>query len=759
MEAIVMSPKKLIITGLLVALAISILIYQLASGLNSRVAFARKELLGLEYIKPLVKFIEHTQRHRGIMNGYLSGEISLKNEAIAELKEIEETIRQIDLIDFRIGRHLDASIRWAELKAKWRRLQGDALNISQEESFNRHTEVIAGTVAIIYHVADTSNLALDPDLGSNHIKEIVVTHLPTLIECLGQMRAKSTGALASGRINEAGKMHLAILESKAIAALDGVSHHLSEAVDVAPGLSLKLGNLSKDIAETTADALGLVRGRILASMFDLTPLEFFNQISVPIRNGFKLHALSISALEEMLGSRIRRLTREMYFAVGAAMSGTGLLVYLGIWSYISVMNGIRRLELSSKELSEVNKKLEYDIIERMKVEERLIESEMLSRSILEGAGDGIITINGHGIIESFNPAASDIFNYSPDEVKGNGISMLFSEPGKDANGYLADYLAGEGKGISMLETVAVRKDGSVFPAELAASKIDIPMKSLYTIVLRDISERNRVTLMERHNRELKREVEERLRIEERLKKSLERERELNQMKSRFVSIVSHEFRTPLSIIASSTELIEKHRDRVSGEKFSVYIQRIKSSNSRMVELMDDVLMIGRYSEGKVEFNPAPLHLRKFCENLVESIQFQIKSGHIITFNGSNCPYGAVMDEKLLRQMLINLLNNAVKYSPDMHGVLLDVYGEGDEVLFIVSDKGIGIPEESIGHLFEPFHRAGNTGTIQGTGLGLAIVKNAVDAHKGKIEVKSLVGSGTVFKIRLQLKNAEVVENA
>ena len=253
-------------------------------------------------------------------------------------------------------------------------------------------------------------------------------------------------------------------------------------------------------------------------------------------------------------------------------------------------------------------------------------------------------------------------------------------------------------------------------------------------------------------------------------KALQRERELGDLKSRFISMTSHEFRTPLTTIQSSAELLERYRDRLSQEKQLTHLHRIQTAVERMTQMLDDVLIIGKAESGKLEFQPTPIDVVQFCRHLVEDLQLTAKNQHKINFtHQGNCTLAAqgtseegsgelshtlpLVDEKLLRHILGNLLSNAIKYSPGNSSVQFNLTCFDDKAIFQIQDQGIGIPPEDLPRLFESFHRARNVGTIQGTGLGLAIVKQCVELHKGEITVASEVGKGTTFTVTLPLSNS------
>ncbi|MFW6295787.1 MAG: PAS domain S-box protein, partial [Halothece sp.] len=245
-------------------------------------------------------------------------------------------------------------------------------------------------------------------------------------------------------------------------------------------------------------------------------------------------------------------------------------------------------------------------------------------------------------------------------------------------------------------------------------------------------------------------ITQRKQLEEELVKALEKEKELNELKSRFVSMTSHEFRTPLSTILSSAELLEHYSSRWSKEKQLLHLHRIQGAVQHMTQMLNDILIIGKADAGKLEFNPTSVNLIEFCQNLVEELKLTIQTGHAIALHIEDCCVNAIMDEKLLRHIFSNLISNAIKYSEA--GSLINFSLNCDEqyAYFQVQDPGIGIPAQDQPHLFESFYRATNVGNIQGTGLGLSIVKKCVNFHRGHIDVVSEENQGTRFIVTLPL---------
>ncbi|WP_071190003.1 PAS domain S-box protein [Trichormus sp. NMC-1] len=243
---------------------------------------------------------------------------------------------------------------------------------------------------------------------------------------------------------------------------------------------------------------------------------------------------------------------------------------------------------------------------------------------------------------------------------------------------------------------------------------------------------------------------------EQLQLSLVKEKEVSQMRARFITMASHEFRTPLAIISSSTGILQNFSDRLTTEKKHGHLEIIQKTIKHIVQLLDDVLMINRAEAERMEFNPEALDIIGFCRHLKDQIE-GTSSKHTIEFflNASEPILDDTLvvqfDPKILRQILTNLLSNAIKYSPENSFIYFSLTRDTDKLIFKIKDSGIGIPEEDKVNLFASFHRASNVSKISGTGLGLAIVKKCVDLHKGEITLDSQIDEGTTFTVSIPLQ--------
>ena len=247
-----------------------------------------------------------------------------------------------------------------------------------------------------------------------------------------------------------------------------------------------------------------------------------------------------------------------------------------------------------------------------------------------------------------------------------------------------------------------------------------------------------------------RDITERKRLDE-VRLALEREKELSVLKTRFFSMASHEFRTPLSTVLAAAQILENYFNSCEhSEKWLRNLNRIQDSVKHMVQLLDDILTINRAETGKLEFNPQKINLEEFCRQFVEEMQLSAGTEHTIKFACQGEKTHAYLDDKLLRSIVTNLLSNAIKYSPKGGQILFSLKFESDNVQMQICDRGVGISTEDQKQLFEPFYRGKNVRKIPGTGLGLVVVKKCVDLHGGCMAIASEVGKGTTVTIILPL---------
>jgi PAS domain S-box-containing protein len=241
-------------------------------------------------------------------------------------------------------------------------------------------------------------------------------------------------------------------------------------------------------------------------------------------------------------------------------------------------------------------------------------------------------------------------------------------------------------------------------------------------------------------------------LEQELRETLRVERELGELKSRFVSMVSHEFRTPLTTILSSSELLRLFSERMDDDRKLNHLKKIQSQVHHLTDMLDSILTLNRGEVVGLRFDPTEIDINDFCAMTIEEVMLSARPGQHIVADHQPPGMQILIDERLLRIVLTNLLTNAFKYSPENSAISLSIRIEPGLLIIRVADEGIGIPEDDLKHLFTAFHRATNVGVTPGTGLGLSILKQNIDAYGGTIHVASTLGEGTTFTVNLPLND-------
>jgi two-component system sensor kinase FixL len=388
-----------------------------------------------------------------------------------------------------------------------------------------------------------------------------------------------------------------------------------------------------------------------------------------------------------------------------------------------------------------------------------MENAALLKAIIDNAIDGIITINNRGIVETINPAACKLFLYTPDEVIGRNVSMLMPPPYKEQHDeYVGRYqrtheahIIGIGR-----EVTGLRKNGTTFPFRLGVSEVPYADRKIFAGFIHDLSREKEAEeqlreyaahleeLVESRTSSLKESVSALQQAKEEVSSSLVKEKELGQLKSRFVSMASHEFRTPLSAVQLSASLIEKYAQPYDNENIRKHVAKIKGSVGILTGILNDFLSLEKLEAGKVDVSCTAFDLVKFSEEITEELQLVAKQNQSIIYQHTGTLSTVKLDQNLLRHCVTNLIANAIKYSGENTFIEFNTEIAPLRCVITIKDNGIGIPEADQKHLFEAFFRAHNTGNIPGTGLGLNIVARYAGLMDGRVDFKSNVNQGTLF---------------
>ena len=422
---------------------------------------------------------------------------------------------------------------------------------------------------------------------------------------------------------------------------------------------------------------------------------------------------------------IEDLSRDENFL--RAQMGQDIVVKAGV-AFPVIIGGdvVAVLELFSDAVAATNKSLLRTLlqigvqlgrtIERKQAERTIRENEERTRSIVDNVVDGIITINELGIIQSVNQATNRIFGFVPGELEGRNVKILAAEPFREAHdGYLANYMkTGDAKIIGIgREVVGQRRDGASFPMELAVSNLKLAGEQLFVGVVRDISER----------------------------------KEVDRMKSEFVSTVSHELRTPLTSIRGSLGLIKGGAVGEFPEKAAAMLNLAHKNTERLINLVNDILDMEKIELGRIEFQFNRVDMNELAERAIDANQgFAMEYGVDFEITGTAPETQVWGDKDRLAQVMANLLSNAAKFSPNGTKVWISITRCDGTVRVSVTDQGPGIQEEFRGKIFDKFTQADQSDTRKegGTGLGLNVSRAIIDKHGGTLDYDSEAGAGATF---------------
>lgn len=407
------------------------------------------------------------------------------------------------------------------------------------------------------------------------------------------------------------------------------------------------------------------------------------------------------------------------------------------------------------------------------------KDENVFNVLFEAASEGIIVVDESQTIVSSNIAAESMFGYEKGELKGKSLNVLIPQRYRASHptnfkGFLNDSekrQMGHGRDL-----YGVKKNGEEFPVEAGLNPFKIGNERYVMSLIIDISVRKQaqqqikelnnelegkiklrtkeleesIQKLQNLNRSLELEVKRRKEAENRIKTALQKEKELSELKTKFLSLVSHEFKTPLSGILTSVVLAGKYKLEEQQDKREKHLTTIKSKVHYLDNILNDFLSIERLESGKVNYKFSTFSLSKLINEVVYNANVTLKSGQNIEYTRNLEGIVLQQDEKILELVLSNLLSNAIKYSPENTLIRFEVKVDDKKIIFKVTDQGMGIPEKDQKHIFERYFRAENALLNQGTGIGLNIAKVHLENLGGTISFSSQENSGTQFIVELPI---------
>jgi len=471
--------------------------------------------------------------------------------------------------------------------------------------------------------------------------------------------------------------------------------------------------------------------------------------------------------EEFIGKPRTRLMGSGLDLFAIKKSGAEFPVEISLSNYhkngnkyvIAFISDITARKRTEKEITSLHEELEAKVAVRtLELEKtleelqlanhRLEEALIFQKTLLDKAGAMIIYCNQEGIIKMINQEAAVKLGYEPAELTGRQSPAIFHKRSETAR---------QRKELFDAFGVHIENDFDVF---VEKARRDIHEEQQYTYIRKDGSTfpvSLTITAIKGRNGNINGflgiaiDISQRIRAEEKLMSTLEKEKELGELKSRFVSMASHEFRTPLSTVLTSAYLIEQYTTTREQAKRKVHLQRIISSVNMQTDILNDFLSVGRIEEGKIQVRLSRFNIRELVNETARDMKNTLKEGQKIHYRHTGNEEVS-LDPSLMKHIIMNLVSNAGKFSPERSLISIRSHYREDELVFSVKDHGIGISKEDQVHLMERFFRGANAGNIQGTGLGLHIVSKYAELMNGTVECNSELDKGTEFVITFNIKS-------
>lgn len=379
---------------------------------------------------------------------------------------------------------------------------------------------------------------------------------------------------------------------------------------------------------------------------------------------------------------------------------------------------------------------------------------------------GILMTDSQGRIIAINPFALKEFGYTQEELLGKKIEVLIPMRYHPNHVHHRDKYFSKPQTRPMglgMDLYASRKDGSEFPVEVSLGNYNIHGDKIVIAFISNITVRKQAESdIKKLNDELESTVEQRTSelthamhqlelSKEDLSRALEKEKELSELKSRFVSMASHEFRTPLSTVLSSSYLIQKYTNEEDQPKREKHLQRIVSSVNMLTDILNDFLSLGKIEEGKIQVRITDFNIEELVTAIIGEIKNNLKKQQTIRYKHAGRTLVS-LDSALMKHIMLNLVSNASKFSPENSPIEVKTLNDGDTLVLSVKDYGMGISKDDQKHLMERFFRGANAGNIQGTGLGLHIISKYAELMNGEVKCHSELEKGTEFTITFKMKH-------
>ena len=748
--------RKFIVLVLMSCFAMGIVVYSLFTSLEQTTTILQQELDGIALIKPYTQLIQVTQQHRGLSSVRLGNDKTITD---LQATKASDVTKQLMIINEQLPTNLALNEDWSQIKSNWARIHKSARHWTTDESFTAHTTLIDQMLLFQIIIADQYQLTLDSEMRSYYLLDSSLQKLPNVLERLGQIRAYGAGILSDQQISDQQKITLKTLLVRLDDAVNRLKINHDKIARTAPELQDKLAIASKKIAVSTQTVIGLVaENLLLSSHLTLHPADFVKQSTLAIDKDYSvLNDALLPLSERILKARITQASHKLYTDVGIATLLFLMVIYFLAGICYTVIHNVKLLVISAQRIADgdLQRRIILDSNEEFGqiahsfnkmadsfvalLEERTVAdaalqlSERISKQSLEELKYQKIALDHHtivamtdmrGNITYANRKFIEISGYSYDELMGQNHIMLNS--GYHPKGFFKEMYRTVVNGLVWHDEVCNRaKDGHLYWVDttIAAIMGDNGKPQGYIAVRTDISER-------KHAEELAYTA--------------------NRAKSEFLANMSHEIRTPLNAVIGLAQIgLRDGGGSVAGRNFA----HIANAGKHLLTIINDILDISKIEAGKLSIEKRPFSLLASLHDVVNLVSGQAKAKNLTLSLSlaANLPEWVEGDGLRVTQIIVNLLSNAIKFTAAGE-VCLTVSRDGDNIHFLVSDTGIGMSEEQLQRIFNPFEQAdGSTTRIHGgTGLGLSISMDLARLMGGDIHVESHPDVGSCFEFYLCL---------